>query len=115
MSKEDLISSISWDGVSNLLTKTLIPSFITVLIGVSVEYNRTKRLSFLQVLVAIVVGMGTAYLFHESIHEHYPNNGDASIAVSFVTIVSYKGWELLIILINKTTIKDLLSFVKKWG
>lgn len=83
---------------------------VTVIIGMAVEYNRTKKLSWVQIILSLIIGVGTAYLAHEWIHDTYTEQGHSTIAVSIVTIASSKGWELLMVFINSRKLSD----VKKW-
>ncbi len=105
------MSKENWDELFIFVTKTLIPSIITITIGIAVEARRTRKLSWIEVATSFIVGCGTAYLFHEWIHETYTQESHATIAVSIITMGSYKGWELLLVFFNKMKLEDVIKFL----
>jgi len=109
MSKEEI-----WNNFVQIFTKTLFPAIITILIGIAVEVRTKKKLIWARVLSSFVIGTGTAYLAHEWIHKTYPEDGEATLAVSMVTMASYKGWELLMIGLNNTTLSGFIEILKKF-
>ena len=75
---------------SELVTKILLPAFITVAVGVAVEMkNNRHKVSVLSVILSIVIGLGVAYLFSGVILENC-KGGNIIIFAGLVTSLSEK-------------------------
>lgn len=75
---------------SELVTKILIPAFITVAIGVAVEMKNDKsKVSLLSVILSLIIGLGVAYLFSGFILEKF-KGGNILLVAGLITSISEK-------------------------
>ncbi len=75
---------------SELVTKILLPAFITVAVGVAVEMkNNRDKVSVLSVILSLIIGLGVAYLFSGFILENFKGGGILLVA-GLVTSISEK-------------------------
>ena len=105
---------------NEVFAKTLLPSIITILIGMAVEVRRKRKLHLVEVVANFVIGVGTVYLFRNNIHAMASSEDQATLYISIVTVASYKGWELFYESLNKTTkfselLKQVISFLSKFS
>lgn len=98
---------------NEVFIKTLLPSIITVIIGVAVELKKNRKMHWLEIVANFVIGVGTAYLFRHIVHSNYPDQDHATLLISVITVGSYKGWELLYDGIGRASMKQLLQFLLK--
>ena len=98
---------------NEVFIKTLLPSIITVIIITAVEIKKHQKMHWLEILANFIIGVGTAYLFRHLIHSHYADPDHATLAISIVTVASYKGWELLYNAFGRASIKELLELLLK--
>lgn len=71
-----------------LLTKVLIPSFLTITSGIFIEVkNGIMKVSVFNVAMSYVVGMTGAYISSEIVFENL-KGGQASLAIAFITLLS---------------------------
>lgn len=100
--------------IANLFTKILIPAFIAVSVSIAVRIKKFGKISFLNVILAYIIGISTAYLSGFFIYEHL-SNGAAIISISVIAI---SGEKIGYWLVFKLRIDDILSSVldalKKW-
>ncbi len=101
-----------WNSFLEVFSKTIVPSLITVIIGVAVEYRRTKKLSGIQIITSFIIGVGTVYLMHDYIHETWKGKM-TTVMVSVITAGSIKGWELFMTFINNTKLSDVIEWLSK--
>lgn len=100
--------------IVNLITKVLIPAFIAVSISLAVEMKKRGRLSFLNIILSYVIGIGFAYLAGFSVYEHLSDG----IAIIVIAVVAISGDKLGNWFVYKFRIDDILSALldalKKW-
>ncbi len=109
MSKEEI-----WSSFLQVFSKTIVPSIITVVIGIAVEYRRTRKLSGIQIVTSFIIGVGTVYLLHDYIHDTWTGKM-STVMISVITAGSIKGWELLMTFINNTKLSDVIRWMDKFS
>jgi len=98
---------------NEVFLKTLLPSIITVIIITAVEIKKHRKMHWLEIIANFIIGVGTAYLFRHYIHSHYEDTDHATLAISIITVGSYKGWELLYDGFGRASLKQFLEFLLK--
>jgi hypothetical protein len=97
---------------SELVTKILLPAFITVAVGVAVEMkNNRDKVSFLSVLLSLVIGLGVAYIFSGIILERF-KGGNILLVAGLITSISEK---LAKYFMNKLNVDIFLTAIAEYA
>jgi len=75
---------------SELVTKILLPAFLTVAVGVAIEMkNNRSNVSFLNALLSFIIGISGAYLASGLLAEFF-KDGAFTIALCTTTLLTEK-------------------------
>lgn len=82
------------------LQEILFTAFLAVGVKIAIEMKRTKsKISILNIVLSMIIGVGTAYLTSELVIKHFSNEWLA-IVIAVVAILSEKIGEFLIYKFN---------------
>lgn len=81
---------------SELVTKILLPAFITVAVGVAVEMkNNRSKVSMLSAVLSFVIGVGGAYIVSGVLQEYF-KGGWYTVFLCTATLLSEKTIKYII-------------------